>query len=171
MLLWWFRWPQGSAELGLGEEGGNHWHISAFHLVATAGSVARLYWTWCWAEQMGSALSFSLPFWARSATQSWQSTQLSPGTEPPQRLGNLAPCRQHQGSLAGSAKHCIFFRTETFSRGLGCSQDGLSVHVAFFHRWLQVRSFVWGTRWSWQLSYFEFIYSSLFSTRVVLSLP
>lgn len=153
------------------EEGGNHWQISAFHLAGTAASVARLFCTWCWAEQMGSALSSPLPFWARSATQSWQSTQLSPGTESPPGLSSLAPCRQRQGSLAGSSKHCIFFRTETFFRGLGFSQDGLSVQVAFFHRWLQVRAFGWGTHCNWQLSYFEFIYSSLFSTRVVLSLP
>lgn len=150
------------------EEGGNHWQISAFHLAGTAGSVARLYWTWCWAEQMGSALSFSLPFRARSATQSWQSTQLSPGTESlPRGLATWHPADntrevwQEALSIATSSELKRFF----------VAWDGLSVQVAFFHRWLQVRSFGWGTHWSWQLSYFEFIYSSLFSTRVVLSLP
>lgn len=58
-----------------------------------------------------------------------------------------------------------------FFHGSGRFQDGLPVQVAFFHGWLRVRSFGWGTHWSWQLSSFEFLHSVLFCTRVVLSLP
>lgn len=129
-------------------------------------SSCRLCWAWCWAGQMGRALGFSLLFWGRSATQSCPRTpRLPKGLAAWHPADSTREIWQEALSIASSSELKRSFR------GLGCSQDGLSVQVAFFHRWLQVRSFGWGTHRSWQLSYSEFIYSSLFSTRVVLSLP
>lgn len=71
------------AAVGLGRGKVAPLEISAFHPAGTARSMARLCWTRCWAEQVGSALSFSLPFRARSGPQSWQSPWLSPGRVSP----------------------------------------------------------------------------------------
>lgn len=151
----------GTAGAGLGGEGANHGHISAFHLAGAAGSVARV----CWPGQSGWECAQSLRALPRQVRQpGWQSP------EPPQarQPGTLHTTPGNSGTrlqaLHLQSWNVCFVAWDALRTACLCKQ-------LFFHRWLRVRSFGWGAHWSWQLSYFEFIYSSLFSTRVVLSLP
>lgn len=82
-----------------------------------------------WAGQMGSALGLSLLFRARSATQSCpRAPSLPKGSAGWHPADSSRKIWQEALSIASSSELKRSFR------GLGCSQDGLSVQVAFFHR-------------------------------------